>query len=149
MTTKFNMTESEFLAAAAPLALAIDDTSIVALPRRFSTGSLGWYASGKSPTAEKVAVLGVEFKPEAKAFSTGSTGSRIGGKVETTIAGVPVTLQVSGNLVKMGSKPGSTTKATGYQVGVNLVVCGSKPDAANAKAATAAAESFAAPKEPA
>ena len=146
-TTKFPMTSEQFLQQATPLTVNVCGATLVATPRQFSTGSVGFYCAGKAPGASPVSVLGQTFVAEGRTFGTGSTGGRINGKLEATIGGVPVKLQVSGNLVECGSKNGKPTGI--FQVGISLVAVGSKPDAANAKAAGAAAASIATETKPA
>jgi hypothetical protein len=41
------LSRSQFLAAAEPLSVTVAGTALVAVPKEFSTGSLGWYAGGK------------------------------------------------------------------------------------------------------
>ena len=40
------ITREQFEKTAAPVAVVINDTKLIASPREFSTGSLGWYLSG-------------------------------------------------------------------------------------------------------
>jgi len=43
----------EFLAGAKPVTLVLEDgTTVAALPKRFSSGSVGWYFSGRLVLAE-------------------------------------------------------------------------------------------------
>ena len=42
------MTKDQFGQAAKPLRVLIDESSILAKPKRFKKGSVGWYANGKT-----------------------------------------------------------------------------------------------------
>jgi hypothetical protein len=46
--TACNVTRSQFRATAKPIALTIDGLPMGAMVKEFSTGSLGWYANGKT-----------------------------------------------------------------------------------------------------
>ena len=47
MATKCPVTRAEFKEGAKPLTLEINGTKLMADPKDFSTGSFGWYLSGK------------------------------------------------------------------------------------------------------
>jgi hypothetical protein len=42
------ITRQQFKEGAKPVAIAINDARLLADPREFSTGSLGWYLNGKT-----------------------------------------------------------------------------------------------------
>jgi hypothetical protein len=44
---KCPVSKSVFVEHAAPIAVRIGDQSLIAVPKEFSTGSLGWYGQGK------------------------------------------------------------------------------------------------------
>ena len=52
----------------------------------------------------KVAINGQEMLAEVKAFSTGSFGWYLNGKVVVTIEGKPMSVQIGMNLTVVGSK---------------------------------------------
>lgn len=52
----------------------------------------------------KVAINGQEMLAEVKAFSTGSFGWYLNGKVVITVDGKPVSVQIGMNLTVVGSK---------------------------------------------
>ncbi len=51
-----------------------------------------------------ITIAGQTLTAEPKAFSTGSVGFFLNGKITVTINGEPVRLQVSGSLTAIGSK---------------------------------------------
>jgi len=133
-TTKqsaFPMTAEQFLAKAEPIMVKVGGTTLEAKPRQFASSSLGYYCFGKTSEAGKVEVLGSSIDTAERTFSTGSIGMGLSAKVEHKVAGKAVTLQVSGNLVKIGSKPGSKPGASAgqFQVSINLVCVNSKHQA--------------------
>ena len=52
----------------------------------------------------KIAINGQEMLAEVKAFSTGSFGWNINGKMTITVDGKPVSVQIGMNMTVVGSK---------------------------------------------
>jgi hypothetical protein len=64
------MTRTDFQANAKPLNLAIAGVPMVADPKSFSTGTLGWYANGKTNVQVNGEVVAVQV--QVQLFIVGS-----------------------------------------------------------------------------
>jgi hypothetical protein len=133
-----------FLEGAPNLVLTVNGMGLMAEPRKFSTGSLGWNFNGKAPatgvTGQRKEAWNVphitlklgeqEILATSKRFSTGSVGWYANGKVLIEVAGVQAQFQVGINVTVVGSKDLPANAVVGsrlvVQVGGNVTMVGSK-----------------------
>jgi hypothetical protein len=67
------ITKDEFLAKAAPVAIKVNGQTVTLDPRTFSTGSFGWYFSGK---------VSIEIDGKPVAVQCGLNLTVVGSKLE-------------------------------------------------------------------
>lgn len=132
------MSKTEIIAALKPLFVTIAGQSIIANPKTFSTGSIGYNMTGKisleipsdgNLRPLPVTIAGQSIIAMPKTFSTGSVGYNLTGKITIELPdGTPGRLQCTGNFIIVGSKNGLPEGGSikQLQCNGNFILVGSK-----------------------
>ena len=80
------MTKEQFAQFAKPLQVLIDETAIHALPKRFSTGSVGWNANAKTQIVVNGEALEIQIGINLTVIGTKNEPSRNGKGLSKNLA---------------------------------------------------------------
>ncbi len=80
------MTREQFGQSAKPLRVLIDELPIFAVPKRFSTGSVGWNANGKTQIVVNGEALEIQIGINLTVIGTKNPPSKNGKGMSTSLA---------------------------------------------------------------